>query len=172
MPHLLRWTPLVPRGNQSPDHLARILEPRRRAPAGDRAGIGIHAIPVAAALASTAASTSSTSSNDARRRHATGAKQVRTHRPTRRRARSRTKTAASTARTSSASSATSRRAGDAREVRRVLKPTGRLVVGEVFFDPDFIPFRALKARAEQASFTFERRLGNALSYLARFRPQP
>ena len=45
MPHLLRWTLLVPRGNQSAEHLKRILEPR----SGERMleigpGIGIHAL--------------------------------------------------------------------------------------------------------------------------------
>jgi SAM-dependent methyltransferase len=30
-----------------------------------------------------------------------------------------------------------------RELRRVLKPTGRLVVGEVIFDPDFVSFGSL-----------------------------
>ena len=33
-----------------------------------------------------------------------------------------------------------------RELRRVLKPNGRLVIGEVFFDPDFVRFSSLKAR--------------------------
>src|SRR5262249_35684364 len=52
MPHLLRWTLLLPRGNQSPEHLKRILEPRP----GERIleigpGIGIHAIPVASWVA-------------------------------------------------------------------------------------------------------------------------
>ena len=52
MPHLLRWTLRVPRGNQSPEHLKRILEPRT----GERVleigpGIGIHALPMARALA-------------------------------------------------------------------------------------------------------------------------
>jgi ubiquinone/menaquinone biosynthesis C-methylase UbiE len=57
-----------------------------------------------------------------------------------------------------------------RELRRVLKSNGRLVIGEVFFDPDFVPLGSLKGRAEQASFAFEQRLGGSLSYLARFRP--
>src|SRR5207249_758970 len=52
MPHLLRWTLYVPRGNQSSEHLKRILEPR----SGERIleigpGIGIHALPVASSLA-------------------------------------------------------------------------------------------------------------------------
>jgi ubiquinone/menaquinone biosynthesis C-methylase UbiE len=56
-----------------------------------------------------------------------------------------------------------------RELRRVLKPSGRLVIGEVFFDPDFVRFGVLTSRAERASFAFERRQGGGLSYLARFR---
>src|SRR5262249_40316278 len=53
-PHaaLLRWTLAVPRGNLSPRHLARILEPRP----GERIleigpGTGIYSVPVATALA-------------------------------------------------------------------------------------------------------------------------
>jgi ubiquinone/menaquinone biosynthesis C-methylase UbiE len=57
-----------------------------------------------------------------------------------------------------------------REVRRVLKPGGRLVVGEVCFDPDFVRLGSLRSRAAQASFVFERSQGGSLSYLARFRP--
>ncbi len=57
------------------------------------------------------------------------------------------------------------------ELRRVLKPTGRLVVGEVAFDPDFVTFGSLQERAERAGFVFERRVGGSLSYLARFRPR-
>jgi ubiquinone/menaquinone biosynthesis C-methylase UbiE len=56
-----------------------------------------------------------------------------------------------------------------RELWRVLKPDGRLVIGEVFFDPDFVPFATLTGRAARASFAFERKLGGSLSYLARFR---
>jgi len=176
MPHLLRWTLLVPRGNQSPHHLARVLEPR----AGERIleigpGIGIHAIPVAAALAPGGSldvlDVQQAMLDDVVRR----------------------------ARDAGVANLTARR-GDARalpyedarfdaaylvgvlgeipdpqatlrELRRVLKPGGRLVVGEVFFDPDFVRFGALRARAEEAAFGFERRLGSGLSYLARFRPR-
>jgi ubiquinone/menaquinone biosynthesis C-methylase UbiE len=56
-----------------------------------------------------------------------------------------------------------------RELHRVLKPGGRLVVGEVFFDPDFVRFRPLARRAQAAAFAFERKAGGSLSYLARFR---
>ncbi|AHY48157.1 ubiE/COQ5 methyltransferase family (plasmid) [Rubrobacter radiotolerans] len=59
-----------------------------------------------------------------------------------------------------------------RELRRVLKPGGRLVVGEVFPDFHMVPFGALRQRAEAAGLAFERRLGGPLGYFARFRPRP
>ena len=55
------------------------------------------------------------------------------------------------------------------ELRRVLKPTGRLVVGEVAFDPEVIAFGALTRQAAAAGFVYERKCGGSLSYLARFR---
>jgi ubiquinone/menaquinone biosynthesis C-methylase UbiE len=55
-----------------------------------------------------------------------------------------------------------------RELARVLKPTGRLVIGELFVDPDFVSLRTLRARAEQAGFVFSRKVGSTLAYLARF----
>ena len=56
-----------------------------------------------------------------------------------------------------------------RELGRVLKPGGRLVVGEVFPDFHMVPFGALKERAEAAGFIFERRIGGPLGYFASFR---
>jgi SAM-dependent methyltransferase len=175
MPHLLRWTLLVPRGNHSPEHLHRILQPR----SGERLleigpGIGIHALPVASTLAPNGTldvfDVQQAMLDDVMRR------------------------ASETAITNITA-----QQGDARklpypddafdgaylvgvlgeipdgqaalrELRRVLKPGGRLVIGEVFFDPDFVRFGSLRSRAEQAAFTFERRLGGSFSYLARFRP--
>ncbi|MDQ3926678.1 MAG: class I SAM-dependent methyltransferase [Actinomycetota bacterium] len=55
-----------------------------------------------------------------------------------------------------------------REMRRVLKPGGRVVVGEVFLDPHMVPFGTLQTRAEAAGLWFERRLGGPLGYYARF----
>ncbi len=55
-----------------------------------------------------------------------------------------------------------------RELHRVLKPGGRLVVGELFLDFHMVPFPALRGRAEAAGFRFERRLGGPLDYYARF----
>ena len=56
-----------------------------------------------------------------------------------------------------------------RELGRVLKPGGRLVVGEVFPDFHMVPFGALKESAEAAGLTFERRIGGPLGYFAGFR---
>jgi len=54
------------------------------------------------------------------------------------------------------------------ELRRVLKPGGHLVVGEIFGDPHMVVFGSLRARAEGAGLRFERRLGGKLAYFARF----
>lgn len=56
-----------------------------------------------------------------------------------------------------------------RELKRVLKPGGHLVVGELFPDFHMVPFGALRQRAQRAGFGFERRLGGGLGYFARFR---
>jgi SAM-dependent methyltransferase len=61
------------------------------------------------------------------------------------------------------------------ELRRVLKPGGRLVVGEHFVDPDFVSLGRLKRLTRDAGFAFERRTGPIVVYLARFsisRPLP
>jgi protein-L-isoaspartate O-methyltransferase len=55
-----------------------------------------------------------------------------------------------------------------RELARVLKPGGRLVVGELFGDPHYVRLGQLRLRASGAGLTYERRIGNALGYFARF----
>jgi ubiquinone/menaquinone biosynthesis C-methylase UbiE len=54
------------------------------------------------------------------------------------------------------------------ELRRVLKPGGRLVVGEAFPDPHMVKVESLRERAEAAGLRFERRLGRPFGYYARF----
>lgn len=57
------------------------------------------------------------------------------------------------------------------ELRRVLEPAGRLVVGEIFIDPDFPRLGWLVRRARVAGLLLERRTGTRLGYFARFVPQ-
>ena len=56
-----------------------------------------------------------------------------------------------------------------REVRRILKPDGRLVVGEMLVaDPDAVRLPALCEAARRAGFILERRTGPRFGYFARF----
>jgi SAM-dependent methyltransferase len=55
-----------------------------------------------------------------------------------------------------------------RELARVLKPGGRLVVGELLGDPHYVRVAPMRLRASGAGLTFERRVGSALGYFARF----
>jgi len=57
-----------------------------------------------------------------------------------------------------------------RELARVVKPGGRVVVGELFGDPHWVSPAKLRARAERAGLRFEDRSGSALGYFARFAP--
>jgi ubiquinone/menaquinone biosynthesis C-methylase UbiE len=54
-----------------------------------------------------------------------------------------------------------------RELRRVLRPGGRLITGELFGDPHYVTEGRLRGGAEPAGFTFERRVGPRLAYFAR-----
>jgi SAM-dependent methyltransferase len=55
------------------------------------------------------------------------------------------------------------------EAARVIKPSGRLVVGE-FFDRHWIPFSRLRRLAAEPDFRIDDWSGVPLAYLARFRP--
>jgi ubiquinone/menaquinone biosynthesis C-methylase UbiE len=56
-----------------------------------------------------------------------------------------------------------------REINRVLKPGGRLIVGELFGDPHMVTLSTLRRRAEAASLVFEGHVGPKLGYFARLR---
>jgi len=57
-----------------------------------------------------------------------------------------------------------------REIRRVLEPGGRLVVGELIGDPHFTTLASLKRQATEAGLVYERHSGNRLAYFARLSP--
>jgi ubiquinone/menaquinone biosynthesis C-methylase UbiE len=57
-----------------------------------------------------------------------------------------------------------------REVRRVLRPGGRLIVGELFGDPHMVTAGSLERRASAAGLELQERLGPKLGYFARLTP--
>ncbi len=57
-----------------------------------------------------------------------------------------------------------------REIRRVLKPEGRLVVGELFGDPHFTTLNSLKTQSAGAGLTYAEHSGNWFAYFARLDP--
>jgi ubiquinone/menaquinone biosynthesis C-methylase UbiE len=58
-----------------------------------------------------------------------------------------------------------------REIRRVLKPDGRLVVGELFGDPHFTTRSALERMGAEAGLEMAVRSGNWFGYFAQLTPQ-
>ncbi|HEV3001932.1 MAG TPA: methyltransferase domain-containing protein [Solirubrobacteraceae bacterium] len=54
-----------------------------------------------------------------------------------------------------------------RELRRVVRPGGRVVVGELLGDPHWVSPKALERRAAAAGLRVERRLGTPVGYFAR-----
>lgn len=59
------------------------------------------------------------------------------------------------------------RAAAIAEIARVLRPTGRLVVGELFGDPHYTSPRALAGLGREAGLWIERRSGPVVGYFAR-----
>jgi ubiquinone/menaquinone biosynthesis C-methylase UbiE len=53
-----------------------------------------------------------------------------------------------------------------RELARVVRPDGRVVVGELFGDPHWVSPKSLRRRAEAVGLRWERRIGSALGYFA------
>ncbi len=176
LPYPMWWLLLLPRGPHSPKNLRRVLEPR----SGERIleigpGVGVHAQAIAAALRPDG------------RLDVLDVQQAMLDRLVRRATRSDFTNIVP-------------RQGDAqklpypagtfdaaylvgvlgevpdavaalRELRRVLKPNGRLVVGELLIDPDFIPLPALRETGNEAGLAFVRQAGPSFAYWAIFRPR-
>ena len=62
------------------------------------------------------------------------------------------------------------RAAALSQIERVLRPAGRLVVGELFGDPHFTTLKSLQDQCGEAALRFESRSGNWFGYFACFRP--
>jgi ubiquinone/menaquinone biosynthesis C-methylase UbiE len=58
-----------------------------------------------------------------------------------------------------------------RELHRVVKPDGRIVVGELLGDPHMVGERSLRRRAAAAGLSFERRVGPRVGYFGVLRPE-
>ncbi len=58
-----------------------------------------------------------------------------------------------------------------RELRRVVKPAGRIVVGELFGDPHMVTATALAKAAGRVGLRFERRVGPRFGYFGVLRPR-
>jgi ubiquinone/menaquinone biosynthesis C-methylase UbiE len=56
-----------------------------------------------------------------------------------------------------------------RELARVIRPGGRLVIGELFGDPHWVSPSALRRRGEAAGLEFERRIGRLPGHYTVFR---
>jgi ubiquinone/menaquinone biosynthesis C-methylase UbiE len=172
MPYTLRWLLHLPRPGHSSRRLVRILEPR----AGERIleigpGIGIHALPVAATLGPGALEVLDI-------QHAMLGGLMR--RAERRGIRNIVPTQGDAQElpfadhtfdgayimTALGEVPDANRA--LKELRRVLKPGGRLIIGEFFLDPDFVTPRALRRDLVRAGFAFRKQLGVMPVYLARF----
>lgn len=59
-----------------------------------------------------------------------------------------------------------------REIARVLRPSGRLVVGELFGDPHFTTRASLEREGAAAGLQLEDHSGNWFGYFARLAPAP
>lgn len=174
MPYFMRWALLVPRGPHSPSRLKRLLQPR----SGERIleigpGVGVHALRIAASL------------RPAGVLDVLDVQQEMLDHLMRRAARRGLTNIVP-------------RQGDAqqlpypdstfdaaylisvlgelpdmpvalRELRRVLKPGARLLIGELLIDPDFVSLPELQETARAAGFAFERHFGPRFAYAAVFR---
>ena len=175
MPYSMRWILLLPRGPNSPGHLRKILRPEP----GERilevgSGIGIHALAIAAALVpkgviSVLDVQHEMLDNLKRRANRAGISNIVATQGDAQALPYRTNVFDSAYMVGTLGEIPDEAAA-LRELRRVLKPEGRLVIGEVVIDPDYVNISALREKATHAGLAFERSTGPMSSYFALFRP--
>lgn len=174
MPYFMRWALLVPRGPHSPKQLKEVLQPR----SGERIleigpGIGVHALLMAALLLPDGVldvlDVQQEMLDDLARRAAKlnigniapkqgDAQQL----PYPDRIFDAAYMIGVLGEIPDAVAALS-------ELRRVLKPGGRLVISELLIDPDFVSLPTLQEKAGNAGFVLERYVGPNWAYSAVFR---
>lgn len=175
MPYFMRWVLLAPRGPHSPKHLREVLQPR----SGERIleigpGIGVHALPVADSLLPDGVLDvldvqQEMLDNLARRAAKINIRNIMPKQGD-------AETLPYPDRVFDAAymigvlGEIPDSAAALSELRRVLKPGGRLVISEFLIDPDFISLSALQAKTSRAGFVLERRVGPGFAYSALFRP--
>jgi len=177
MPHVGSWTLFMPRGPLSATRLKEVLQPR----SGERIlevgpGVGIYSLPIAAALAPSGlldvVDVQAEMLADLLRRaeKADIRNIVASHGDAQRLAYPEDMFDA--AYLISVLGEIPDPAAALRELRRVLKPAGRLVVGEFVIDPDFTSARRTRELAATAGFVLERTVGPRLAYFTLFRTEP
>jgi ubiquinone/menaquinone biosynthesis C-methylase UbiE len=174
MPYFMRWVLHLPRGPQSPRGLRRILQPR----SGERileigSGIGVHALSVAPLLlpdgSLDALDVQQEMVEELKRRAAESGIGNLVARQGDAQRLSYPDGTFDAAYLISVLGEIPDAAAALGELRRVLKPEGRLVIGEVVVDPDFIPLPALQESARDTGFVYERASGPRFAYFAAFR---
>ncbi len=175
MPYFMRGVLQVPRGPHSPRRLIGLLRPS----AGERIievgpGVGVHALPVAAAIAPDGVldvlDVQQEMLDDLKRRAARcGLTNIVPRLADARVLPYPDRTFDAGYLISVLGEIPSPRAALG-ELRRVLKPNGRLVVCEVLIDPDYVTPVALQDMARDAGFALERLVGPRFAYSALFRP--
>ena len=174
MPPRLWWSLLLPRGRNGPGHLLRLLEPKPGEEILDIGpGVGLHAIPVAKAVAPggrvSALDVSPAMLARLQRRAArAGVTSIDVQLGNASRLPYPDGTFDAAYLISVLGEIPDRAAAWA-ELRRVLKPDARLVVGELVADPDFVRLPDLRSEAGAAGFKVDRVLGGRVSYLAMLR---
>jgi len=170
MPYFMRWGLLLPRGPNSAPHLKKILQPRP----GERIlevgpGIGVHALPVAAILLPNGIldvlDIQQKMLDDLKRRALkAGITNIVATRGDAQSLPYPNSTFDAAYMIGTLGEIPDKLAA-LRELRRVLKPTGRVVIGEVLIDPDYVSPRTLQEKAKDTGFVLEHQLAQSFPTL-------